>query len=111
MKLYCAVIFALLSMVAGQAAADNSTCIRNKLVVAGAKTVYPVTVEWAYGYKMTCNQSDITVEWDSGKKRLCGVNGSAPAQIGTITSTFNPREAALQPDGRSYRFLRFFSFT
>jgi ABC-type phosphate transport system substrate-binding protein len=105
MMLYCAVFVALLSMVAGQAAAHSSTCIQNELIVAGSTTVYPVTVEWAYGYKTNCTQSNITVDWELGgstvgAKRVCGDPAYAPAQIGTMSRTFRTTEAAVQSDGR-----------
>jgi len=110
MKLNCAVFYALLSMVVQQAAADNSACTQNELTVAGSTTVYPVAVEWAYGYKTNCTESNVTVAWELGgssvgAKRVCGDPSYAPAQIGTMSRTFNPREAALQSDGYTYNCL------
>jgi ABC-type phosphate transport system substrate-binding protein len=108
MKLYCCAFLTLLSILASPATA---TCITDELTVAGSTTVYPVAVEWAYGYKTNCTQSNVTVDWELGgstvgAKRVCGDPAYAPVQIGTMSRQMKSTEAVKQADGRSFKFPR-----
>jgi len=97
----------VLSMLADPAGAS---CIKDELTVAGSTTVYPVVVEWAYGYKETCTESNVTVDWElggssAGAKRVCGDPAYAPIEIGTLSRQMNSKEAVKQADGYSYNCL------
>jgi len=84
----------------------GASCIKDELTVAGSTTVYPVVVEWAYGYKETCTESNVTVDWElggssAGAKRVCGDPAYAPIEIGTLSRQMNSKEAVKQADGTS----------
>jgi len=88
----------------------GASCIKDELTVAGSTTVYPVVVEWAYGYKENCAESNITVDWElggstAGAKRVCGDPAYAPVEIGTLSRQMSSKEGAKQADGYSYNCL------
>jgi ABC-type phosphate transport system substrate-binding protein len=84
----------------------SASCIKDELTVAGSTTVYPVVVEWAYGYKENCAESNITVDWElggstAGAKRVCGDPAYVPVEIGTLSRQMSSKEGAKQADGTS----------